>query len=275
MRTFGRGVRVITSYRQSEGVEPPPGELAAALQIIADNDLAEYDTARNYGKEHLIGAALEELDPAVASQVHQPTRLPLPTEATPPLRYLPPSGCPPTDRMCRADPGLDQVGPCEPRVPPRGAGRAGRHEPRRAAPRLRLHPVPPQPRPDDRSRRRSRGHQRPLPAGLLRGVRAEQLPGVADHADLHEVQGEGLPAAQGLPGRVQRAHAAGGERDPALLPHARHALQRLQPLRRRAAAAAVGGRQPVGAAGGGARPVLRLRLAAEHLGRREGRELTG
>ena len=69
MRTFGRGVRVITSYRQSEGVEPPPGELAAALQIIADNDLAEYDTARNYGKEHLIGAALEELDPAVASQV--------------------------------------------------------------------------------------------------------------------------------------------------------------------------------------------------------------
>ena len=72
MRTFGRGIRVITSYRQSEGVEPPPGELAAALQIIADNDLAEYDTARNYGKEHLIGAALEELDPAVASQV--PTR---------------------------------------------------------------------------------------------------------------------------------------------------------------------------------------------------------
>ena len=85
MRTFGRGVRVITSYRQSEGVEPPPGELAAALQIIADNDLAEYDTARNYGKEHLIGAALEELDPAVASQVHSPPGLtPWPHRSPPP-----------------------------------------------------------------------------------------------------------------------------------------------------------------------------------------------
>ena len=93
MRTFGRGVRVITSYRQSEGVEPPPGELAAALQIIADNDLAEYDTARNYGKEHLIGAALEELDPAVASQVLQPTRFDTvaPTEAPLRLFVFPPT----------------------------------------------------------------------------------------------------------------------------------------------------------------------------------------
>ena len=61
MRTFGRGVHLIASYRQSDSDPLPPKELGAAFRQLLDADCLEYDTARSYGREPNIGAALASL----------------------------------------------------------------------------------------------------------------------------------------------------------------------------------------------------------------------
>ena len=61
MRTFGRGLRVIQSYRQSDSDPLEPEELASALTVMVGAKLTEYDTARSYGKEHILGAAVASL----------------------------------------------------------------------------------------------------------------------------------------------------------------------------------------------------------------------
>lgn len=74
MRTFGRGLRLITSYRQSDSDPLPPEELGAAFRQLLDADCPEYDTARNYGRERNIGAALASLPPALARRVQISTK---------------------------------------------------------------------------------------------------------------------------------------------------------------------------------------------------------
>ena len=69
MRTFGRGLRVIQSYRQSDSDPLEPEELASALKVMVGAGLTEYDTARSYGKEHIIGAAVASLPPELSAQL--------------------------------------------------------------------------------------------------------------------------------------------------------------------------------------------------------------
>jgi aryl-alcohol dehydrogenase-like predicted oxidoreductase len=69
MRTFGRGVRVIQAYRQSDSDLLEPEELASALTVMVDADLTEYDTARSYSREHILGAAVASLPPEVAARL--------------------------------------------------------------------------------------------------------------------------------------------------------------------------------------------------------------
>ena len=64
-RRFGpRSMRLITSYRQSEET-PPVAEAApdvtAALRTMTAAGCHEYDTARSYGKEEILGTALAAL----------------------------------------------------------------------------------------------------------------------------------------------------------------------------------------------------------------------
>jgi aflatoxin B1 aldehyde reductase len=69
MRTFGRGLRVIASYRQSDSDPLEPEELASALAVIVGAELTEYDTARSYGKEHILGAAVAKLPADLSAQL--------------------------------------------------------------------------------------------------------------------------------------------------------------------------------------------------------------
>jgi aflatoxin B1 aldehyde reductase len=75
MRTFGRGVHLIASYRQSDSDPLPPKELGAAFRQLLDADCLEYDTARSYGREPNIGAALASLPLALASQLQVSTKV--------------------------------------------------------------------------------------------------------------------------------------------------------------------------------------------------------
>eukprot|EP01047_Picozoa_sp_COSAG01_P016425 COSAG01_NODE_841_length_13175_cov_26.426124_16_plen_367_part_00 len=69
-RTYGRGLRVIHSYRHQSDSEPiEPEELAQALRMMVEGGLCEYDTARSYGKEPLLGAALRRLPLAISARI--------------------------------------------------------------------------------------------------------------------------------------------------------------------------------------------------------------
>ncbi len=69
MRTFGRGLRVIQSYRQSDSDPLEPEELTSALAVMIGAELTEYDTARSYGKEHILGAAVAKLPAELSAQL--------------------------------------------------------------------------------------------------------------------------------------------------------------------------------------------------------------
>ena len=81
-RTFGRGLRVIQAYRQSDSEPLPIEELSEALHAMHGAGLTELDTARSYNhgitgreSEVLLGAALATLPPDMAAQFTISTKL--------------------------------------------------------------------------------------------------------------------------------------------------------------------------------------------------------